>query len=37
MQRSLKIVVVAGAHIRLPLGIVFANRGTKVVLLDSDG
>src|SRR5271156_6422914 len=37
MQRSKKIVIIGGCgHVGLPLGIVFANCGLDVVLLDRD-
>ena len=37
MQKSKKIVIIGGCgHVGLPLGIVFANCGLDVVLLDRD-
>ena len=37
MQKSKKIVIIGGCgHVGLPLGIVFANCGLEVVLLDRD-
>jgi len=37
MQRTKKVVVIGGCgHVGLPLGIVFANRGLEVFLLDRD-